>query len=121
MPQANCLHGIAAAHYSAGRYEQAVDWARKALAESPQMDWVHKLLSCSANKLGYKATVVRSVDYMRRARPHLAVSEIVALWPWADTGWLEAITRAGMPLGSAGSRCMERDEAEHAIEIPVKG
>lgn len=46
------------------------------------------------------------------------VSEILEVWPWADTGWLEAITRAGMPLGS---RRMERNEAEHAVEIRVKG
>ena len=77
MPRANCLHGIAASHYAAGRYQLAVDWSRKALAENPDADWMHKLLSCSANKLGDKATVGRSVDCMRRARPHLSVSEIV--------------------------------------------
>ncbi|HEX5326772.1 MAG TPA: helix-turn-helix domain-containing protein [Acetobacteraceae bacterium] len=121
LPQANCMHGIASAHYAAGRFDQAMTWARKALAENPEADWMHKLLSCSANKLGDKATVARSVDCMRRARPHLTVSEIVEIWPWADTGWLEAITRAGMPLGSAESRRKERDEAEHAVEIRVKG
>ena len=121
LPRANCLFGIASAHYAAGRYQQAMDWARRALAENPDADWMHKVLSCSANKLGDRATVARSVDCMRRARPHLTVSEIVGFWPWADTGWLDAIARAGMPLGSAGSRRMERDEAEHAIEIPVKG
>jgi AraC-like DNA-binding protein/tetratricopeptide (TPR) repeat protein len=121
MPRANCLHGIASAHYAAGRYQEAADWARKALAENPQMDWVHKLLSCSANRLGDKATVARSVDCMRRARPHLTVAEIVGLWPWAHPGWLETITRAGMPLGSTESRRVEWDAAEHADEIRVKG
>jgi AraC-like DNA-binding protein/TolB-like protein len=121
MPRANCLHGIASSHYAAGRFQQAADWVRKALAENPEADWMHKLLSCSANKLGDKATVLRSVDCLRRARPHLTVSQIVGFWPWADASWLEAITRAGMPLGSVQSRGMGRDEAEHAVEMRVKG
>ena len=79
MPRANCLHGIAAAHYAAGRYQETVDWVRKALAENPEADWMHKMLSCSANKIGDKATVARSVDCMRRARPHLSVAGIVEL------------------------------------------
>ena len=115
LPRANCLYGIASAHYAAGRYQQAVDWTRKALAENPDADWMHKVLSCSANKLGDKATLARSVDCLRRARPHLTVSQIVEIWPWANTGWLEAIAGAGVPLGSAGS--LERDEAEHAVNI----
>jgi hypothetical protein len=96
-----------------------VDWARKALAENPDADWMHKVLSCSANKLGDKATLARSVESLRRARPHLTGSQILEIWPWANTGWLEAIARAGMPLGSAGS--LERNEAEHAGKVWVKG
>jgi hypothetical protein len=34
MPRANFLHGIASAHYAAGRFQQAADWARKATAEN---------------------------------------------------------------------------------------
>ena len=59
---------------------------------------MHKLLSCAANKLGDKATVVASVECMRRARPNATVSQFVEVWPYADTGWLEAIASAGMPL-----------------------
>jgi tetratricopeptide (TPR) repeat protein len=98
IPRANCLHGIAAAHHVAGRFEQTTFWVRKALAENPDADWMHKLLSCAANKLGDKATIAASVDCMRRARPHATVSQFVEVWPYADIGWLEAIARAGMPL-----------------------
>ena len=121
LPRASCLYGIASSHYAAGRYHEAIQWSHKALAENPNADWIHKLLSCSANKLGEKAMVARSVDCMRRARPHLTVSEVVEFWPWADTGWLEAIARAGMPLGSAASHRMEGNEAVHTAEVPVKG
>ena len=76
------------------------------MADNPEADWMHNLLSCSANynKLGDKAPVARSVDSIRRARPHVTVSEIVGFWPWADTGLLIAIARAGMPLGSVGGQ-----------------
>ena len=98
LSRASCLHGIAAAHHTAGRFEQTTFWVRKALAEAPDAVWMHKLLSCAANKLGDKATITASVDCMRRARPHATVSQFVEVWPYADTGWLEAIARAGMPL-----------------------
>jgi tetratricopeptide (TPR) repeat protein len=97
ISRANCLDGIAAAHCAAGRYEQATFWVRKALAENPDADWMQKLLSCAANKLGDKATIAASVECMRRARPHATVSQFVEIWPYADIGWLEAIARAGMP------------------------
>ena len=98
LSRASCLHGIAAAHHTAGRFEQTTFWVRKALAEAPDAVWMHKLLSCAANKLGDKATITASVDCMRRARPHATVSQFVEVWPYADTGWLEAIAHAGMPL-----------------------
>jgi tetratricopeptide (TPR) repeat protein len=98
MQRAICLNGIALAHCSAGRHAQAAVWVRKALAENPQADWMHKLLSCCANKLGDKATVAHSVDHLRRVRPHLTVAQIVEVFPLADVDWLEAITRAGMPI-----------------------
>jgi AraC-like DNA-binding protein/tetratricopeptide (TPR) repeat protein len=98
IPRANCLHGIAAAHHAAGRFEQAILLIRTALAETPDAVWMHKLLSCAANKLGDKATIAASVDCIRRARPHATVSQFVEVWPYADADWLEAIARAGMPL-----------------------
>jgi AraC-like DNA-binding protein/TolB-like protein len=98
IPRATCLHGIATAHHAAGRFEQATFLIRKALAETPDAVWMHKLLSCAANKLGDKATIAASVDCMRRARPHATVSQFVEVWPCADIDWLEAIAHAGMPL-----------------------
>jgi AraC-like DNA-binding protein/tetratricopeptide (TPR) repeat protein len=98
LSRASCLHGIGAAHHAAGRFEQTTFWVRKALAETPDAVWMHKLLSCAANKIGDKATVAASVECMRRARPNATVSQFVEVWPYADTGWLEAIARAGMPL-----------------------
>jgi tetratricopeptide (TPR) repeat protein len=94
----SCLYAIGTAHWRAGRFEETVRWVRQALAENPNATWMHRNLSCAAAKLGDTATVVRSVDCMRRAQPHITVSLVVENYPIADPDWLEAITRLGMPL-----------------------
>ena len=94
----SCIYAIGAAHWNAGRFEETVRWSRWALAENPDAHWMHRHLSCAAAKLGDKATVIQSVERMRRAQPHLTVSLLVENYPVADPDWLEAITRAGMPL-----------------------
>jgi TolB-like protein len=94
----SCLYAIGAAHWNAGRFEETVRWTRRALADNPNAAWMHRHLSCAAAKLGDAATVAHSVDTMRRAQPHLTVSLLVENYPLADPGWLQALTRAGMPL-----------------------
>jgi AraC-like DNA-binding protein/TolB-like protein len=94
----SCIYSIGAAHWNAGRFEETVRWVRRALAENPNATWMHRHLSCAAAKLGDRVTVAHSVDCMRRAQPHLTVSLLVENYPIADPDWLEAISRAGMPL-----------------------
>jgi AraC-like DNA-binding protein/TolB-like protein len=97
--RSSAFHGIAVVHWSAGRFEEAFQWTCKALAENPDADWMHRYKSCCAAKMGDLSTVERSIDCMRRARPHLTVSLIVDNYALADTAWLEAVARAGLPLG----------------------
>ena len=98
IPTSSCIYAIGAAHWNAGRFEETVRWVRRALAENPEASWMHRHLSCAAAKLGDKVTVAHSVDCMRHAQPHLTVSLLVENYPLADPGWLEAISRAGLPL-----------------------
>ena len=115
----SCIYSIGAAHWNAGRFEETVRWTRRALAENPNAAWMHRHLSCAAAKLGDMTTVAYSVDCMRRAQPHLTVSLLVENYPVADRDWLEAITRCGCIAVWDHSR-LERDAAEHAVEIGVK-
>jgi AraC-like DNA-binding protein/TolB-like protein len=98
ISRGSAFHAISVVHWSAGRFEEAFQWACKALAENPDADWMHRYKSCSAAKMGDLSAVKQSVDCMRRARPHLTVSLIVDNYAHADAGWLEALTHAGMPL-----------------------
>jgi len=93
-----CIFSIGAAHWNAGRFEETVRWSRRALAENPEAHWMHRHLSCAAAKLGDLGLVAHSVECMRRAQPHLTVSLLVENYPVADPDWLEAISRAGLPL-----------------------
>jgi hypothetical protein len=42
--------------------------------------------------------VADAVEKLRRAQPELTVSLLVASFPPSDPDWLDALTRAGMPL-----------------------
>jgi adenylate cyclase len=97
-PRGNSFVGIAGAHAAAGRLEDAVLWQRKALAENPTATWMYILDSCYALKTGNQSRIVEAVERMRRAQPEFSVSLIMATYPPADPGWLDAIARAGMPL-----------------------
>jgi tetratricopeptide (TPR) repeat protein len=98
VPKSGCIYAIGAAHWNAGRFEETIRWVRRAIAENPNATWMHRHLSCAAAKLGDKVAVSHSVDCMLRAQPHLTVSLLVENYPQADPGWLEAISRAGLPL-----------------------
>lgn len=94
----NCLHGIACAHLCGGRWEDAELWLRKALAEDPDANWVHRTLSRLALKRGDLPGIAWSVERLRRAHPFLTVSFLADNYPVRQAGWLEALASAGMPL-----------------------
>lgn len=98
LSRGNCFGGIAGAHAAAGRLDDALHWQRKAMAENPAGTWMHILDSCYALKAGDWSRVMSGVESMRRAQPEFSVSLIMAAYPPADPAWLDALSRAGMPL-----------------------
>ena len=96
--RSSCLHGIACAHLIADRWEEADLWLRRALAENPAADWMHRTMSRLALRRGDKPGLARSVECMRRARPFLTVSFLADNYRVCEPGWLDALADAGMPL-----------------------
>jgi AraC-like DNA-binding protein len=94
----NCFGGIAQAHAAAGRIDDALLWQRRALAENPTATWMYILDSCYALKSGDWPRVMEGVEHMRHAQPEFSLSLIMATYPPADPEWLDALSRAGMPL-----------------------
>ena len=100
MARTNCLHGIASAHLCAGRWEDADLWLRKALAENPHAEWMHRTISRLALRRGDVPGIARAVECLRRAHPFLTVSFLAGNHPVStcDPDWLGAVADAGLPL-----------------------
>jgi adenylate cyclase len=81
--RANIFGGIGSAHFSAGRYEAAVFWLRRALCEQPTPAWFNRTLSVSYARLGEKTKALRSVAELRRFSPDVTVGRIVAAVPFS--------------------------------------
>jgi AraC-like DNA-binding protein/TolB-like protein len=96
-PGVVCFMGLASAHRSAGRLQEAEFWARTALAENPDVASMHRWESRYAFELGDQARMVQAVERMRRRHPDVSVSLLAASDPWADPRWLDALGGAGLP------------------------
>jgi TolB-like protein len=73
--------GIAAAHFEAGRYEQAVHWYRRALLEQPKAVWINRFLTASFALAGRREEAKRSLRSLISAFPFLTVAHIRAALP----------------------------------------
>jgi adenylate cyclase len=80
--RANCFAGIGSAHFSAGRYESAAFWLRRALLEPPGAPWANRSLSVSYARLGDRLKALDSLDLLRRLCPDLTVGQVVAAVPF---------------------------------------
>ncbi len=96
-PGVICFMGLAWAHLSSGRLQEAELWAQKALAENPDVASTYRWESRYAFELGDRARMVRAVERMRRLHSEISVSLLAASDPWADTRWLDALGGAGLP------------------------
>ena len=96
-PGVVCFMGLASAHRAAGRLQEAELWARKALAENPNVASMHRWESRYAFELGDRARMAQAVERMRRLHPEVSVSLLAASDPWADPRWLDALGGAGLP------------------------
>ncbi len=97
-PHVISFMGMASAHRSAGRLREAEAWARKALAENPDMASTHRWEAQYAFDIGDRARMAQAVERMRRLHPDASVSLLAACAPGADPRWLDAMAGAGLPL-----------------------
>jgi adenylate cyclase len=96
-PAGICLLGIAWAHRSVGRLQEAELWVSKALAENPDVASMHRWEARHAFELGDRARMVQAIERMRRLLPEVSVSLLAAADPWADARWLDALGGTGLP------------------------
>ena len=68
--------GIALAHYLAGRYDTAVEWAGKAVQRMPQWYYGHFVLAASHIRAGRQTEARLAIDGCYEMLPNARVSQL---------------------------------------------
>jgi adenylate cyclase len=93
------LGGIAGAHYFAGRYGEAVKWARRAV-ESRHSIWAgHRMLCASLAQAGQIEDAKLALAELRQLQPNFSIAWIRQSIPWTAGPMemaLEGLRKAGL-------------------------
>jgi adenylate cyclase len=96
----NCYHGVGAAHFCAGRYEECINWVKKGLAERPGTIWAHRPLVAAYAQLDRMDDARRELALLLRENPTLTTSAIADAVPWGPemmSRYTSAFRKAGLP------------------------
>lgn len=95
MPRDNCFLGIAQAHEAAGHFDEAVRWARPAIAENPQASMPKRLSIYYEDRLGRRLAARQLADQLCREHPEVSVSRLAQVH---QNFCRDILLRAGVPL-----------------------
>jgi len=93
--------GIANAHFTAGEFDQAVAWAKKALVLNPRFALALRILAASLAKRGDRAEAAAVIEDMLKIEPELTLSKLrerllfMSEWFWSR--YSEGLRLAGLP------------------------
>jgi adenylate cyclase len=96
----NCFFGISGAHFTAGRHEEALSWARKGMRERPDLAWPLRMVSAYLALLGHISEAQEAVRQLRQAYPDITISKIVKVTPYRGEvrpRYIEGLRKAGLP------------------------
>ncbi|MBW1688983.1 MAG: tetratricopeptide repeat protein, partial [Deltaproteobacteria bacterium] len=95
------LVSIGWAHFSAERYEQAVDWARRTVAHDPAYDLAYRTLAASYAQLGRLEEAQGALEEELRLDPGLSLRKVRQQNPTTEPDflarWLDGLRKAGLP------------------------
>lgn len=78
---AEFLFSTAAAHFTAGRYERALDYARRSLAERDHQPGAYRVLAAANGLLGRTEEAREALEKLQRLVPDLSVDYLRAFLP----------------------------------------
>ncbi len=92
--------GMAAAHFAAGRYAEALSWAKAAIREKPAYILAISMAAASAALAGHLAEAQEAAARLRQLEPTLRISSLKE--PFSELGAdfaavSEGLRRAGLP------------------------
>ena len=91
--------GMAAAHFSAGRYEDGCSWAKTALQQNPNYVVAHRILMACHAMAGRVQEARQAWAVAREIDPTQRISTVIEKWHLRRSAYLyaEALRIAGMP------------------------
>jgi TolB-like protein/class 3 adenylate cyclase len=93
--------GTAFAHFLAGRYDEATEWANTALHEQPNYPAANRILAASNALAGHLNEAQEAMAHLRELDPSLRVSTLAQVFPLRRSEDLakfaEGLRRAGLP------------------------
>jgi adenylate cyclase len=97
----NSLLGISTAHFLAGRYDQAADWAVRGLQERPSAIWSYRVAAGAQARCGRTAEARRGAAVLLRQYPDLTVTTVIDALPMQAeflARFAEGLESAGLPV-----------------------
>lgn len=91
--------GTGVAHYYARRYDEAVEWASKAILERPGFAAAHRLLCAALAQAGRVAEVAAAIAKLRAVQPNVSIAWIEKYVPYTDAAmphFIQGIRKAGL-------------------------
>jgi TolB-like protein/class 3 adenylate cyclase len=97
----NMQAATAAAHFFAGRFEEALSWAEISIREQPDYIPSEAVAAASAALAGHPAAAAKSMARLRHLMPELRLSNLTDFFPIRRREdferWADGLRRAGLP------------------------
>jgi tetratricopeptide (TPR) repeat protein len=93
------MGGVGAAHYLAGRYEQAVQWARTAVQRAPGIPAPQRIFCASLAQAGRIAEAQAALARIREMQPHISIDWVERMVPYTPAQlphFLDGLRKAGL-------------------------
>jgi adenylate cyclase len=94
-------NGIVLAHFFAGRYEEALDWAQRALRQNPNYAAALIMAAVSGALAGRKEDRDKAVARLRELDPQVRIANFANVWPLRRTedrvAFEEGLRLTGLP------------------------
>ena len=94
----NSLMGLSCAHFQAGHYDQAADWAVRGIRERPSATWALRIAAQAQQRCGRTAEARHNVALLLRRYPDLTISSANNAVPMQ----VEVLARCAESLEAAG-------------------
>ncbi|POR56928.1 class 3 adenylate cyclase [Bosea psychrotolerans] len=91
---------LAQAHYISGDYDQAIDWARSAVAHNPSIRFTLRTLAASLAAAGRQAEAASAADRLLLLQPDFRLTSYAPRCPFVPSilePWIGHLRRAGLP------------------------